>query len=72
MYNSRLGEEELSHYNLVRQVVFKYKLQIFGARAASLSWAKGAGAELAALPRALVQEWRGNPRPPHTQLPGPW
>ena len=44
----------------------------FGAVAASLSWVKGAGAELAAMPPALGQGWRGEPRPPHPHDPGPW
>ena len=43
-----------------------------GAVAASLSWVKGAGAELAAMPPALEQGWRGGPRPLHPHDPGPW
>ena len=44
--------------------------RFFGAVAASLSWVKGAGAELAAMPPALGQGWRGGPRPPHPHNPG--
>ena len=46
--------------------------RIFGAVAASLSWVKGTGAELAAMPHALGQGWRSGPRPLHPHDPGPW
>ena len=45
---------------------------ICGAVAASLSWVKGTGAELAAMPPALGRGWRSGPRPLHPHDPGPW